>query len=347
MTIDAWLDSIAGSAYEAYAAVQDLKEETGTDEKSEADKYGDIKTKIETLKQLQDAKSQLEEGYSMGSLTLGDEYMVDVIKQGDRAVEYLEGEINTLKTELDTMIWELFGDVSTNVYDVLMDGATDADLAIENLKAKISDFYDWADKERESRAEQAESKDNYNGMLEDLYTAYAGEGEQDASKLSETLFGYDPGMIEGLSEEYSGLAVAMAKAFKELDAMQDGTGDAKAYTKALRDLSDEFDRARTLSGKKYFKDTTKSIYQLEDGLIDVSEAYEQYYKEADKGAKAQEEYDAAVTKFAENEEVAASEVATLAEVLKYPSAEMMLNNWDAVGSQIQELSDEASPHLTR
>ena len=113
------------------------------------------------------------------------------------------------------------------------------------------------------------------------------------------------------------------------EIVEGGEGSQEAFEK----LRKEARKLRRENTAKYFKDTVKATYDLEDGTKTVEEAYADFRKEAEKATEANEEYAAASEKVAEGTEVAAEDIQTLSDYLGM-APETIIKNWDVAGRML-------------
>lgn len=126
-----------------------------------------------------------------------------------------------------------------------------------------------------------------------------------------------------------------------LDEVVEGGEDSKEAFEKLRKEARKLRRENTA---KYFKDTVKATYDLEDGTKTVEEAYTDFRKEAEKATEANEEYAAASEKVAEGTEVAAEDIQTLSDYLGM-APETIIKNWDVAGRMLANSLSEGEAAL--
>lgn len=178
------------------------------------------------------------------------------------------------------------------------------------------------------------SVDGFKNELDSLMAA-AQTGDQ--NELMEVWSGLGTKMQEAIADKYPRLVTALNKV----------NNAAEDSTEEFEELRKEIGSAVFTSSAKHFQNTAKAIDQLKNYEINAADAMAAFNKEAELAAKAQAEFKAANTNFANGVEVASEDVKNLANFLGYINPDVMLDNWDQVGPMISNALAEGEDAFRR
>lgn len=135
-------------------------------------------------------------------------------------------------------------------------------------------------------------------------------------------------------------------------SMEDAIEAGNEWDKNLHKLQERFLITGRIAQTKFFGKTIDAINELNDATPKsakaiqlATDAYDEFYTEAGKATKAQEEYEAASKNMADGVEVTADDVANLAEYLGFVTPEALLENWDYAGAMLEEAIGQGTSAL--
>ena len=291
-------------------------------------------------------------------------YLEDAVRTAEANGEDVAQAWNDALADLDEAgILEgmigMFGDISNLAVACGGDVARIVEelYAMQDAAQAIS-LSDMAQSIREEREGNFAETDSYGDQIGMLNEAFGDGGAEGVAAAMEVWNSFDSALQQSIAETYPSLVLALDDANQaagDLDeTMTDLEGTEADMADASRDadkqigkLGKELRSAQSSASSRYFKNTSKAIEELKNGTMDASEAFEDYYDEAEKAAEANEEYQKANKKMASGLTVTADEIGNLASFLGNIDPNVLLDNWDMVGPMISSALAEGEDAFHR
>ena len=211
--------------------------------------------------------------------------------------------------------------------------------------AQASSLSDMAASLREERDANFAENEGYGDQIGMLTEAFGDGGAEGVAAAMEVWNSFDSSLQQSIAETYPSLVIALddanqaagdlSETMSDLEATEeDMAGASRDADKQIGKLGKELRSAQSSASSRYFKNTSKAIEELRNGTIDAAEAFDDYNKEAEAAAEANEQYQKANKKMASGMEVTADEIDALASYLGNIDPNILLANWDMVGPMI-------------
>ena len=341
-----------GSA-EYIAEAKRLTDETTASVYEQAAAYG-VVTDIQAKAAQYAAQGQRDrrfDGAEENSYAGGVAYLEEAVRSAEENGGDIAQAWNNALSDLDEAgILEgmigMFGDISNLAIACGGDVAQIVEelYAMQDAAQAIS-LSDMATSLREERDANFAETGSYGDQIGMLTEAFGDGGAEGVAAAMEVWNSFDSSLQQSIAETYPSLVMALDDANQAAGSLdetmadletteEDMAGASRDADKQIGKLGKELRNAQSSASSRYFKNTSRAIEELRNGTIDAAEAFDDYNKEAEAAAEANEQYQKANKKMASGMEVTADEIDVLASYLGNIDPNILLANWDMVGPMI-------------
>lgn len=273
--------------------------------------------------------SGMMEGYMPSSVAYKQLYDMADVSGNTAAVESLKAQLDSTTMSAETMAAMFY-----TMYDAIESGF----ITWEEINALAGDSFS---EEGIMQLFDVAAMREFVAGLEELASSTEGA---DRLSFMESIFGEGGQIVneDAMANFVSALEYMKATGSEVGEELRESLGLSKETWEdiadggemaadSMKDVEKAMKKLKRTDTSKYFKQSTKALWDLEDGVISAEDAFKDFYSEAETAVKAQEEFAAANEKISEGTAVTGEEVATLAEYLGYITPDTLLANWDNVG----------------
>ena len=209
---------------------------------------------------------------------------------------------------------------AASAYGILTEEELKSAQAAEEARKAREDYLKSMQELSQSIADEVDAnKASLNGYADQIESLQTALDRGDVQGAANQWKRFNDAIKSGLQKNYPQLAKVLADI-----STQEGNA-----SKNTQKLTKELKNAQKVATAKYFKDTAKAMYDVENGTTSLADALSTFHKEEANVIEAQLEYIDVSQKFADKTEVTTSEVSALAEVLGW-TPQALLDNWDVV-----------------